>query len=289
MDKVIEFIDRNKYILIIGLIIVLIFWVYIMPTINEPCGNDEQNDDSFEDYLDKNINFRYDSDKGPLYLALSQAENCSNKQKSPFECLNLAVLQSLKNNFSTFKLSKTSDGTQRYRLRNMTSELTPPYPYLSRNMISLNRLKVACFDGNSKISEHNAFNLVKTNAGVLIKFKIPIQDASKEGPYYDEYFLSECPEGSECEQGSVNLKRVCFDSNQSNAITFNIEVNDTSDDDTETFDSISQMSKISNDIYSLAGLSSLSSGGTFDSLGTSVDGAAENFGSGFMDSYYPWK
>jgi len=285
MDKLGKFIKENQTILIIGLIIVIIFWFFVLPHIREsdvPPGVE-----TFEASLDKLLDNRIRlytmiKDKNGImskkYVGLSPTSECNNlvgltTLEKDKECSkNVAILQDSPNNYSNFILSKgLSKRHNSYTLRSVITDMDPKKAYMDQSKFFWNKSNKLCFDQSSGL-EFIHFQLDKTNDGYYIKFIKPAAD--QEGLEY--VYISRCNSG--CQQGAKLFDRLCLSKIPSEYLTFNFEIIQEPKNETilstESFDP---------SLGSLQDLLSLgSSNGSYDSKGSnahSIEGAMENFDS----------
>lgn len=241
INKFMEYLKQNKLFFLLLLIIVIIFcYLYIFPKLFSFFEGMEQVKFIQEpqaailnvnDVVGKYVHLEYKRPskdnltiKTPYYLALMKKIDCINAFKGfGNDCNNnIAIIQQIKNNFSTFYLEKElNSNPPRYSLRSILDIINPPRLPLSQNLNYLNSTAFACFDGG--VPDAVYFELETTNRGYLLKFKITVE---KRTQYF---YLSECSNNivNKCESGNNNdFPRLCIYPDRNAAIAFTFELSD---------------------------------------------------------------
>lgn len=239
-NKVIEYLKQNKLFFLILLIIILII-CYIsffskLFTI-EGLNNEiyQQQNPILNNYINMNIQdiigkyihlkcMKNVIDKNgltiqvPYYLALMKKTDCINAfPEFGNDCnYNMAILQSTKNNFSTFYLTKeVFNNVEKYSLRSILDSINPSRPPLSQNLHMLYSSPFMCFDEG--MSDTIYFELENTNKGYLLKFNVP--DGK---PAY--FYLSECKDIICQSVNETNFSRLCVYASKNYALAFTFEL-----------------------------------------------------------------
>lgn len=232
MEKYIEFIIKNKYNIIAGLIVLmLICLVYCW--LNEPDAeyfqnfqNGDQSAINLNELVDRNVYFKHeDTEQGTTvakYLAVTPTSNCDNFKKEGVECLfNTVILQPVRNEFALWKFRKS----WREDKYSISSKVDPES--LSNKTIMNNtgyikdKLNPMCVDGGTYDSSH--FELDQNNVGKYrLKFTKTVKKS--EGSETITHYIGKCPLSKTCDQGSDKYIRLCLVEDPGLALYFDIEV-----------------------------------------------------------------
>jgi hypothetical protein len=239
-NKFTEYLKQNKlFILLLIILILILCYLYIFPKFfyvsegldQNMCPQSQFTSFNTNEFLGKYVHLKYekhviDSKTGiktkiPYYLALMKKVDCINSFKGPGDdCdYNIAILQRVKNNFSTFVLDKKNSGnSDKYVITSIVDSVKPPKPPLSQNLNYLNTNPFLCFDGG--VPDTIYFELETTNIGYHLKFEIAVENSVQY------FYLSECTDMPvrSCESGSYNFTRLCVVPNRDAAIHFTFEL-----------------------------------------------------------------
>jgi hypothetical protein len=178
--------------------------------------------ESIDKYLNRNIHLSCLINNQQMYLALAPRTNCLDINDKQYDCsYNIALLQPLKNNYSTFKLDqKLKSNPPIYRLTSQFQGTTPMMPRMSFNMLK-SRSNKLCFDDGIDIE----FNLETDNTGLYyIKY---INDNTV-------YYIMSDSHNKCVQKSNNNFIRLGLTSNPKEALGFKLELEE--DNVTEEFD-----------------------------------------------------
>jgi len=220
MDKFIDFIVNNKFMIAVIILVALIIIIGVSEYTNK--NNEGMEVASLSKFVNKEINLKYSKNGTTYYLAIAPRASCDNIKQDQNDCINnVVILQKVPNEYTKMLLSFNPYSTpSRYNIVSTTQLSTQQLSHNINNTIG-NKM---CFESNTD-DDIISFEIEEKDGKYAMKYRKELIDTNSNGSKkYSYYYIGECDDPEiVCEQAGISYNRLCVFEDQSKAIYFEID------------------------------------------------------------------